>query len=170
MRSDFGASNRQTQSGRRLALGELGGAAGFVQADLFTLDFASIAGDETGFAQRGLQRFVVFDQGAGDTEADRASLAGDATAGDRYQDVELAGVVGQFERLAHDHAGGLATEELLERLAVDHDLAIALAKKHAGGGGFAAAGAVILLDRHDVARFIEKCGHGWPLSRAGTAP
>jgi hypothetical protein len=76
-----------------LALGELGGAAGFVQADLLALDFAGVAGHETGFAQRALERFVVFDQGAGDTEADRAGLAGDAAAFDGDEDVELVALL-----------------------------------------------------------------------------
>src|SRR5690348_159605 len=144
MRSD----RMHRPSKRMLALRELGGATGLVQADLLALDLAGVAGHETGLAQRRLQAFVVLDQRAGDAQADRAGLAGDAATGDRHLDVELAGALGQFQRLAHDHAGGLATEELLERLAVDFDGAAALAQEHAGGGGLAAASAVILLGRH----------------------
>src|SRR3990167_1731240 len=55
-----------------LTLRELGGAAGFVQANLFTLDFTGVAGHETGLAQLGLQGFVVFDQTAGDAQTDGA--------------------------------------------------------------------------------------------------
>src|SRR3546814_4022372 len=53
-----------------------------------------------------------------------------------------------LERLAHDHARGLAAEELVERTLVDGDLAGAAAQEHAGGGGLATAGAVILGDCH----------------------
>ena len=56
--------------------------------------------------------------------------------------------LGQFERLAHDHACGFAAEEFIQRLAVDVDRAAALAQEHARGGGFATAGAVVLLDRY----------------------
>src|SRR5687768_5210794 len=74
-----------------LALGELGGAACLVQADLFALDFAGIAGHETGLAQLGLQRLVVLDQCARDAEADRAGLTGGATTFDGNHHVELVG-------------------------------------------------------------------------------
>src|SRR3546814_3507122 len=53
-------------------------------------------------------------------------------------------------RLAHDHARGLAAEELVERTLVDGDLAGAAAQEHAGGGGLATAGAVILGDCHEL--------------------
>src|SRR5690606_17403558 len=126
---------------RRLALRELGGAAGLVQADLLALDLARVAGHEPGLAQLGLQRLVVLDQRAGDAQADGAGLAGGATALDRGDHVELLGRLGQLERLAHDHARGLAAEELVQRTLVDGDGAAALAQEHAGGGGLAAAGA-----------------------------
>src|SRR4249919_439477 len=89
----------------KLALRELRGAAGLVEADLLAFDFAGVAGHETGLAQVGLQRLVVFHEGARDAEADRAGLAGDAAAFDRHEDVELVGRLREFERLAHDHAG-----------------------------------------------------------------
>src|SRR5690606_22286565 len=44
-----------------LTLGELGGAAGLVQADLLALDLARVAGHEPGPAQLGLERLVVLD-------------------------------------------------------------------------------------------------------------
>src|SRR5690606_31836618 len=84
----------------------------------------------------------------GDAQADGAGLAGGAAADGGRDDVEVLGVVGQFQRLAHDHARGLAAEELVERTAVDRDVAAALAQEHAGGGGLATAGAVVLGDSH----------------------
>src|SRR3970282_2847179 len=81
-------------------------------------------------------------------KTDAPRLAGGAAAGNRDLDVELVGRLGQLARLAHDHARGLAAEELLDRTLVDGDLAIALAQVDACGGGLAAAGAVILGDCH----------------------
>src|SRR5262245_23210680 len=64
-------------------------ATGFAAADLLTLDFASVAGDEPGIAKRLAQSLVVLHQGAGDAVADRAGLAGDAATVDTHADVEL---------------------------------------------------------------------------------
>src|SRR5690606_33254533 len=133
-----------------LTLGELGGAAGLVQADLLALDLARVAGHEARRAQLALERLVVFDQRAGDAQADRTGLAGGAAAAGGDEDVERFGVLGQLERLAHDHARGLATEELVQRTVVDGDLAGTAAQEHAGGGGLATAGAVVLSDCHDL--------------------
>ena len=72
-----------------------------------------------------------------------------ATASSGSQDVERFGVVGQFQRLTHDHTRGLTAKELVQRTAIDGDLAGALAQEHAGSGGLAAASAVVLSDSHD---------------------
>src|SRR5688500_13051774 len=95
---------------RLLTLRERGGAARLAQVALRGLDFARVAGHEAGLAQLGLQRFVVLDQRAGDAQTDRAGLAGGAAARCGDDHVELVGVLGQLERLAHDHARGLAAE------------------------------------------------------------
>src|SRR5690606_24326350 len=138
------------------ALGELRGAAGLVQADLLALDLAGVAGHEAGLAQVGLQRLVVLDQRAGDAQADRTGLAGGAAAGGGDDDVELVDRLGQLERLAHDHARGLAAEELVQRTAVDGDVATALAQEHAGGGGLATASAVVLSGSHRCALDVQR--------------
>jgi hypothetical protein len=52
-------------------------------------------------------------------------------------------VLGQFERLAHDHAAGLAREELVDRLVIDDELAAARTQEHTGNRGLAATGAVV---------------------------
>src|SRR5690606_38063382 len=131
-------------------LGELGRAAGLVQADLLALHLARVAGHEPGAAQLGLVRLVVVRQRAGDAQADRTGLAGGAAAGGGDRDVEALGAVGQRPRLAHAHARGLAAAELVQRTAVDGDVAAALAQEHAGGGGLATAGAVVLRGSHRV--------------------
>jgi hypothetical protein len=56
-------------------------------------------------------------------------LAGLATALDIHQDVEGGQVLGQFQRLAHDHAAGFTGEELIDRLVIDDELAAALRRK-----------------------------------------
>src|SRR5688572_8791926 len=133
---------------KRLALRILRRAAGLVQADLLALDLARVARHEAGLAQRGLQRLVVLDQRAGEPEADRAGLAGDATALDRDVDVELLLELRELERLAHDHARRLAAEERVERLAVDDDRALARLEEDARGRRLAATGTVILRSCH----------------------
>ena len=42
----------------------------------------------------------------------------------------------------------IATEEFIQRATVDNDLARTLAQEHAGGGGLATAGAVVVLQSH----------------------
>src|SRR6187402_3919192 len=140
-----------------------------MQTDLLTLDFAGVAGHETSLTQRRLQRFVVFDEGAGDAEANGAGLTRDAATSDGDHDIKLVDVFGQFERLTHDHARGLATEELVERLTVDDDATGALAEEHAGGGGLAAAGTVILLGSHVSSLDFQRLGHLRGVRVLGTA-
>ncbi len=77
-RSD--AVDRRAKAFRKLALGELRTATRFVPTDFLALDFARVAGHETGFAQRRTQRLVISHQRAGDAETDRAGLAGDSAA------------------------------------------------------------------------------------------
>ncbi len=72
-----------------------------------------------------------------------------------HVDVELPHELYGFERLAHDHAAGLATEELIERALVDGDFSAARLHVHTGCGGFAAAGAVLTVD--DLA--MRDCWH-----------
>src|SRR5690606_1388895 len=105
------ASQRPAIPGSTSALRELRGAAGLVQTDLLALDFAGVAGHEASAAKVTLQLGVVFDQRAGDAQADGAGLAGDATAFDGDVGIELVAALGQLERLAHDHARGLTAEE-----------------------------------------------------------
>src|SRR3546814_5613893 len=96
----------------RLTLRELGGAACLVQADLLALDLACVAGHEARRVQLALERLVVLDQRAGDAQADRTGLAGGAAAAGGDEDVEALGVLGQLERLAHEHRSEEHTPEL----------------------------------------------------------
>src|SRR5690606_31147673 len=118
------------------------------EADLLALDFARIARHVTGVPKHLAQGLIVIDESAGQTMTDRAGLARGAAAFDRSFDVEVLVQIHGLERLAHDHAGSLAAEELLERAPVDSDGAGALTQEHAGGGCLAAAGAVIRRNGH----------------------
>src|SRR5262245_37952639 len=122
-----------------LALAELLAAARLVEADLLSLDFARVARHETRLRQRGLKLRVVVDERAGDALAHRAGLAGLAAADHVDHDVERGLVVGEHERLAHDHAARLAREELVDRLLVDDELARACLDEHARDRSLAAA-------------------------------
>ena len=96
-----------------------------MQADLLALHLAGITSDEASLGERRLQRRVVFDERPGNAMAHRAGLARLATAEHVHLDVERLRVVGELERLAHDHAARLAREVLVERLLVDDDVALA---------------------------------------------
>src|SRR5690606_25413496 len=130
---------------RKLTLRELLATARLVEADLLTFDFTGIAGHEAGVRQRGLQFSVVLDQGTGDAVTDSASLAGLAATMNIHHDVEGGAVLGQFQRLTHDHAAGFAREELIQRLAVHDDLAGTGLQEHASDGGLATTGAVVVV-------------------------
>src|SRR5262245_38936692 len=112
-------------------------------ADLLTLDFTSIAGNEPRIAKRLAQGFVVLDQCARNAMTDCAGLTGDSAAIHADADVELVHELHGFERLTHDHAAGFAAEELIERAIIHSDRALAGAQIDTGGSGLAPAGAVI---------------------------
>src|SRR5262249_30175855 len=129
----------------RLALGVLRSAASFAATDLLALHLARVARDEAGRSQRFAQRLVVFDERPSDAVANRARLAGDAPARNFHVDVEPAGELHGFERVAPGHAARLTTEEFIQRTRVHGDLPVAGLQMHAGRGGLAAAGAVVLV-------------------------
>src|SRR5690606_239392 len=115
---------------------------------------ARVARDEAGGAQRAAQVLVVFDQRTRDAVADRTGLTGDAAARHMSLDVELVGQLRDLERLTHDHATGLAAEELIDRACVHGDAPGTGLQVNAGGSGLATAGAVILRGGH-LAGFLQ---------------
>src|SRR5688500_1521401 len=122
-----------------------------VQADLLSLDLARVARHQPGRAQRRLQGCIILDQRARDAVAHGAGLAALAAAVDVHQDVERRLVLGELEGLAHHHAAGLAAEELVHRLAVDHEVALAGLEEHAGHGALAPPCAVVIVTDHGSA-------------------
>ena len=131
-----------------LALAELLGAAGLAKANLLTFDFASIASDETGVRKNTLEAFIVVDQGAGDTVTDSASLTRFTAADDVDHNVKRFDIFGELQRLHDDHAARFTLEVLVERTAIDNDLARAALNEDASDGALATAGAVIVVADH----------------------
>src|SRR5690242_15456340 len=135
-----------------------------VQADLLSLDLARIASHQTRRAEAALQSRIILDEGAGDAVAHRAGLAALAATVDVHEDVEGREVLRQLERLANHHAPGLAAEELVHRLAVHHEAALAGLEEHARHGALAPAGAVVVVANH-CARSPEP----WAVAPSGDA-
>src|SRR6185369_10678325 len=131
-----------------LALGELLAASRLVEADLLALDLARVARDEPGLRQRRLERGIVLDQRAGDAVAHRAGLARLAAAEDVDLDVERLRVVGELERLAHDHAARLAREEHIDGLVVHDDIALARLDEDTRHRVLAAARTIVVFADH----------------------
>src|SRR5690606_12028600 len=62
--------------------------------------------------------------------------------------IELLGAFGQLKRLTNDHAGSFPTEEDVDAAIVDGDVASTRTQEDPSGGGFTAASAVVLCNRH----------------------
>src|SRR5471032_348023 len=120
-----------------LPLGVLRTPAGFTTSHFLALDFARIARHETRRAQRPAQGLIVLHECARDAVANGPGLAGDATAAHLDGDVELGQKLYHFQRLAHDHPPGLASEELIERAFVDGNETRAGLQTHPCSGGLA---------------------------------
>src|ERR1700733_1759616 len=125
-----------------LALGELSAATRLASADLLAFYFTRVAGDETRFAQRQPQSFVVGHQRAGYAVANRAGLTRDSAALDVGVDIELPVELYGAEGLLDDHAAGFPAEEFGEGAAVDRHFARALTQVDPRARSLAPAGAV----------------------------
>src|SRR5688500_1877816 len=123
------------------ALGVLGSLTGLLEAGLLALLDARVAREQPGLLEHGTVGFFVDRvERAGNTEAERAGLAGHAAAGDAGDDVEPAVETGLGERLLGDLLVQLVRQVLLERLAVDGPLAGARHDADARDGLLATAG------------------------------
>src|SRR3569832_107673 len=142
-----------------LALGELLAATRLVEADLLALDFAGIAGHQTGGLQRGLHLGIQVDQRASNAVAHCTGLARFAAARHVDHDVKAVQVVGQLQRLAHDHATGFTREILVHRLVVDDNLAAAGLDEHTGNRRFSTSRTVVVISDHDAS--LALMSRGW---------
>src|SRR5579859_1843444 len=134
------------------ALGKLLAAASLVQTYFLALDFSRIPGYQTRFAQNRFERGIVIDQCSRYAMPHRARLPRLSTTIDVDQDVERIQVIGQYQRLAHDHAARLAGEELVDRFVIDRDFALAGPQEDPRHRALAAACSIVLLDCHEIPR------------------
>src|SRR5690606_14999129 len=112
------------------ALAVLRRLAGLLEAVLLPLLGPRVTGQEAGLLQRRTVIGVDLHQRAGDRQAQRARLAADATAAEVAEDVEAVGLLDGLQRLADQLLVHLVREVLLERAAVELELAAAGNQTH----------------------------------------
>ena len=96
-----------TKNRVRLALRELEATASARLTVLLALDGAGVTGEHTGLLQRRTEVRVVLGESAGETVADGAGLAVEATTDDVHVEVDLAFHLEELKRLLQDQYGGL---------------------------------------------------------------
>ena len=127
---------------KTLALGELGSAAGLLEAVLLALDHASIARKETGLLEVSTVIASV-QKSASDAQAQSAGLTGDAAAIAQSDNVELTGGVGHLEGSKGVLNELMTAEILLGITLVDGHLAGAGDETDAGDGVLTTAGTLV---------------------------
>ena len=89
---------------------------------LFALDFASVAGEETGGLEGGtIGLFVYLAKCAGDSETNGLCLTFGSTTDEGNLNVKLTCCTGNLERLVYDVLEGSLLEVLFHRAIVDDD-------------------------------------------------
>ena len=127
---------------KTLALGELGSAAGLLEAVLLALDHASIARKETGLLEVSTVVASV-QKSASDAQTQSAGLTGDAAAIAQSDNVELTGGVGHLEGSKGVLNELMTAEILLGVTLVDGHLAGAGDETDAGDGVLTTAGTLV---------------------------
>ena len=127
---------------KTLALGELGSAAGLLEAVLLALDHASIARKETGLLEVSTVVASV-QKSASDAQAQSAGLTGDAAAIAQSDNVELTGGIGHLEGSKGVLNELMTAEILLGVTLVDGHLAGAGDETDAGDGVLTTAGTLV---------------------------
>src|SRR5205823_2821294 len=114
---------KSTGRAGRLTLRVLRGLTGLLQTVLLTLGGPGVPGQEAGLLQRRTVVDLVLHQRPGDRQAQRAGLARGAAATQVREDVEALRLLGQHQRFAHQLLLHLAREVVLQRPAVQRELA-----------------------------------------------
>src|SRR5690606_10280123 len=140
------------------ALAELLAATCLVEADLLTLDLAGVTTDEAGLLELRLQCFVVVDESASNAVAHSTCLATFTTTVNIDMEIKGFQVVGQHQRLAHDHAAGLTGEVFVNGLAVHDNLTRTFFHEHTGDRSLAAASAIVPITDHDLSLDFQRFG------------
>ncbi len=127
----------------RLSLGELRSTPCSLEAVLFTLFHARIAGEETCFFERSTEILgIILQERSRNAVTDCAGLAGNAAAGYAADNIKLFAGLGENQGLANDELQGFKAEIIIDIAVVDGDFAGALIKSYAGNGAFSSAGSV----------------------------
>src|SRR6266508_984092 len=121
------------------ALRVLRSLAGLLQPVLLTLLDPRVAGQEARLLQAGPVLDVQVAQCPSDGQPQRAGLAGNAPAAQVGEDVDRVNPVGGHQRVADQLLMHLAREVVLQRAAVEHELAGARHEAHPDDGLLAAA-------------------------------
>src|SRR5215467_1782796 len=126
-----------------LALAELRGLAGLVEAGLLAFDDPRVTCQEAFPLQHGPKLRIGLDQRAGDAVTNGTSLAGRPSAVDADTEVVRALEPGDTKRRHDLVAVAVAREVVLEGAAVEPGRPVAGAKDHTRDGGLALACAAI---------------------------
>jgi len=132
---------------QNLSFGELEPLAGALLSVLLSFVRARVAGQKAELLQPGPQFRIEFHQGPGNAQTGRARLAGNPAAIGEDQQIELIRGLGGRQRLPHQGARTLRGKVILERAAVNFDLALAGPQENAGHRSLPASRTQILNDR-----------------------
>src|SRR4051795_7655394 len=147
-----------TQRTYRSALGVLRRLAGLLEAVLLALLDPRVTGEEARLLESRTVVGLDLDEGAGDRQAQRAGLPGDATTLEDADDVVLLALLEGHERLTDELLVHLVREVLLEGAAVELELAGAGQQPHADDGLLAPADG---LDRTPLGVGHGQCAGHW---------
>ena len=127
-----------------LPFGELEALAGAFLTVLLSLMSASIARQQTEPLELAAEFGIKFDKCAGDAEASRTGLTGNASTSGEDQNIKAVGQFGREERLAHIGAGRLVWKVIFERPMIDRDLTFTGPEDDTRGGGLTTSGSQLL--------------------------
>src|SRR6266705_4872184 len=128
-----------------------------MQADFLSLDLARIAGNQTGLAQKRLERRVVLDQCTRQAVAHGPGLSELSSSRYVHHDVELGQLVGQHQGLTHDHLPGFTREVFVRRTVVHDEITLAGLDEHTRYGTLTSTGSVIVLPDHALISSARGC-------------
>src|SRR5688572_3368167 len=131
-----------------LALGELRALAGLLEAVLLALDGAGVPGEEPRGLQLAARLLRLLGERPRDAVAQGVRLAGGATALEPGDHVVAASQPEQLQRRAHGGPVSRAGEVLVERTAVNRDIAVPREQPHARAGRLAPARPPVKSLRH----------------------
>ena len=129
-----------------LSFRELELAASSALTVLLSLDHSRVSGKEAVGMECRAVGLVLCDESTGNAMAASAGLTGGATTANGDEDVELALVVSNLERLLDLIDAKRIAEILLDVSSVDCDLAVALAEINTSDCGLSASGTLTEID------------------------